>query len=198
VKAAVGTVANSMRLIGRPQTLTPKFFSPESLHVVVAGADAGKFSCFCPGFGVGFPGMSTAFMSMPAHAKVNVVPNITTSLQTSSSSSYNNGKKVYISPDYVAGSTNDNASSAAISLAPRLKEDGEVSLNSKQTVVGLLDISKGGSSVFLKQVEKLFQNYSPTPKILLYRKPTFNRPAPEELRQQISSECSHVIVALAD
>jgi hypothetical protein len=35
-------------------------------------------------------------------------------------------------------------------------------------------------------------------KIKRYRKPTFTKPAPHDLRQQIASECAAVVEALAD
>ncbi len=35
-------------------------------------------------------------------------------------------------------------------------------------------------------------------KIRRYRKPTFTKPAPADLRRQIASECSAVVEALAD
>ena len=41
----------------------PKFSSPESFHIVVTGGPAGKFSSFCPGFGVGRQGMPTYKLS---------------------------------------------------------------------------------------------------------------------------------------
>ena len=48
----------------------PKFTSPTSFHILVAGANAGKFSTTCAGFGVGLPPRPTANLSMACSAKV--------------------------------------------------------------------------------------------------------------------------------
>lgn len=62
--------------------------------------------------------------------------------------------------------------------------------------VALLDISKPRGDVFLDHVEaKLAQMGVASRR---YRKPTFARVAPVDLRHQIVSECDAVIEALAD
>ena len=53
--------------------------------------------------------------------------------------------------------------------------------------VGLLDISKNRGDVFLDRVESHLAGRGLAVK--RYRKPTFTRPAPVELQQQIVSEC---------
>lgn len=68
------------------------------------------------------------------------------------------------------------------------------SLAGKQ--VGLLDISKPRGDVFLDQLEVKLGSLGVT--ALRYRKPTFARVAPADLRQRIISECDLVIEALAD
>jgi hypothetical protein len=62
--------------------------------------------------------------------------------------------------------------------------------------VGLLDISKPRGDVFLDKVEELLADRGLNVK--RYRKPTFTKPAPADLRYQISQECQVVIEALAD
>ncbi|CAK0790055.1 unnamed protein product, partial [Prorocentrum cordatum] len=69
--AAVGFF---MSCLGRPPTLIPKYNSPESFQIVVAGGEAGKFSSLMPGFGVGRAPMSTADMSRPVTARVEARP----------------------------------------------------------------------------------------------------------------------------
>ena len=62
--------------------------------------------------------------------------------------------------------------------------------------VGLLDISKPRGDLFLDRVEERLRASGAT--VLRYRKPTFTKPAPVDLRQEIASRCDAVIEALAD
>ena len=62
--------------------------------------------------------------------------------------------------------------------------------------VGLLDISKPRGNVFLDRIEQRLTDVGATVK--RYRKPTFTKPAPVDLRHEISVECQVVIEALAD
>ena len=63
-------------------------------------------------------------------------------------------------------------------------------------VLGMLDISKPRGDVFLDELEKMFGERGATVK--RYSKPTFTRPAPDELRGRIAEECDAVLEALAD
>ena len=62
--------------------------------------------------------------------------------------------------------------------------------------VGLLDISKARGDVFLDRVEAAFGDRCISTK--RYRKPTFTKNAPSDLRAQIARECGAVVEALAD
>ena len=62
--------------------------------------------------------------------------------------------------------------------------------------VGLLDISKPRGDVFLDEIERLLAERGAGVK--RYAKPTFTRPAPDVLRQQIAAECDAVVEGLAD
>jgi len=62
--------------------------------------------------------------------------------------------------------------------------------------IGLLDISKARGDVFLNKVESLLTERGATVK--RYAKPTFTRVAPVDLRQEIATQCTLVIEALAD
>lgn len=64
--------------------------------------------------------------------------------------------------------------------------------------VGLLDISKARGNVLLDRVAELLGERLPDVEVRRYRKPTFAKPAPDDLRQQIREECGFVIEALAD
>ena len=62
--------------------------------------------------------------------------------------------------------------------------------------VGLLDISKPRGDVFLDRLEAKLQEGGAS--VVRFRKPTFTKPAPVDLRQQIAERCDAVIEALAD
>ncbi len=62
--------------------------------------------------------------------------------------------------------------------------------------IGLLDISKARGDVFLQRVEERL--VAEGAEVLRFRKPTFTRVAPVDLRQEIASRCDAVIEALAD
>ena len=62
--------------------------------------------------------------------------------------------------------------------------------------VALLDISKARGDVFLDRLQARLEVSGAT--VRRYRKPTFTKPAPVDLRQQIAVECGAVIEALAD
>jgi hypothetical protein len=62
--------------------------------------------------------------------------------------------------------------------------------------VGLLDISKPRGNVFLDRVESLLHARGLV--VRRYAKPTFTKPAPIDLRQEIATHCDVIIEALAD
>jgi hypothetical protein len=64
--------------------------------------------------------------------------------------------------------------------------------------VGLLDISKPRGNVLLDRLEQLITVRLPEVEVRRYAKPTFTKPAPEDLRRKIAEECGFVIEALAD
>jgi hypothetical protein len=63
-------------------------------------------------------------------------------------------------------------------------------------VVGLLDISKPRGDVFLDRLEALLGERGV--RTLRFRKPTFAKVAPVDLRHEIATKCDVVIEALAD
>lgn len=62
--------------------------------------------------------------------------------------------------------------------------------------IGLLDISKARGDLFLDRLEEKLRGEGA--EVLRYRKPTFTKPAPVDLRQEIATQCDAVIEALAD
>jgi hypothetical protein len=62
--------------------------------------------------------------------------------------------------------------------------------------VALLDISKPRGDIFLDRLESLLRGRRV--EVERFRKPTYTKPAPADLRQQIRLQCEAVIEALAD
>jgi hypothetical protein len=79
-------------------------------------------------------------------------------------------------------------------VAERQRLDRPASLEG--LTVGLLDISKPRGDVFLDRLEERLVGVGANVK--RYKKPTFTKPAPVDLRHEISVECQVVIEALAD
>ena len=64
--------------------------------------------------------------------------------------------------------------------------------------VGLLDISKPRGNVLLDRLEELISERLPEVEVRRYMKPTFTKPAPDELRRKMAGEVDFVIEGLAD
>ncbi len=65
--------------------------------------------------------------------------------------------------------------------------------------IGLLDISKPGGSIFLDRLEPLLLTQHHAGKVVRIKKPTFAKPAPQAVLDQIRAEgCQAVVEALAD
>ena len=94
-----------------------------------------------------------------------------------------------MSEPFVVLDPTDERAPAARSRAPRLA-------NLADRTIGLVDISKARGDVFLERLgERLGARGA---RIERFRKPTFARGAPVDLRQEIAERCDAVIVALAD
>ena len=62
--------------------------------------------------------------------------------------------------------------------------------------VGLLDISKPRGDLFLDRLESRLRQRGA--EVQRFAKPTFAKPAPVDLRQEIAVKCDAVVEALAD
>ena len=62
--------------------------------------------------------------------------------------------------------------------------------------VGLLDISKPRGDLFLDRLEQRLRERGA--EVKRFRKPTFTKPAPVDLRREIAVSCDAVVEALAD
>lgn len=154
----------------------PKFSSLNSLHILVAGGPAGKFSAFVPGFGSSPPGVDR--VCFPVTRRVEDAVQLPPADATA--------------PD--DGTLVDPRDWAEVSVAlatrPEIR-DGDV--------IGLVDIGKRKGDEFLDALEAQLQATYPTAKLRRYRKPTMTKPCPADIRERIcSDECSFVITALAD
>ena len=64
--------------------------------------------------------------------------------------------------------------------------------------VALLDISKPRGDVLMDRLAARLGEMLPAVRLVRYRKPTYTKPAPEDLRKRIAEEAGFVIEALAD
>lgn len=64
--------------------------------------------------------------------------------------------------------------------------------------VAFLDISKPRGNILIDRLETLLAERLPEVSFQRYAKPTFTKPAPDELRRQIDAENDFVVEALAD
>jgi hypothetical protein len=86
----------------------------------------------------------------------------------------------------------DPTSERSVALRPR----GPRLATLDGVTVGLLDISKPRGDVFLARLEERLRERGA--RVIRYRKPTFTKPAPVDLRQEIAVQCGAVVEALAD
>ncbi len=64
--------------------------------------------------------------------------------------------------------------------------------------LGIIDIAKARGDVFCDEVERLVRERFPTLEVIRLRKPTYTKPAPDDLREEVGARCRAVIQALAD
>lgn len=79
---------------------------------------------------------------------------------------------------------------------PRTTARRPASLDGK--IVTLLDISKANGNHLLDRIEALLRERARPQAIVRKRKPTFARPAPDELRREIVGSTDVLVEALAD
>lgn len=80
--------------------------------------------------------------------------------------------------------------------SPAMRERVERPASLDGLTVGLLDISKPRGDVFLDRLAGVLTERGL--RVERYRKPTFTKPAPVDLRHEIATHCDVVIEALAD
>ena len=80
--------------------------------------------------------------------------------------------------------------------SPSIRELTNRPISLDGLTVALLDISKPRGNVFLDHLEARLNSSGLVTK--RYRKPTYTKPAPIDLRHEIARDCQAVIEALAD
>jgi hypothetical protein len=81
-------------------------------------------------------------------------------------------------------------------LAPAIRSRVDRPKNLEGRTVALLDISKARGDVYLDRLAELLTEHGV--RVERYRKPTFAKVAPIDLRHEIATKCDVVIEALAD
>lgn len=81
-------------------------------------------------------------------------------------------------------------------LEPAVRQPSPRRASLDGSTVGLLDISKPRGDVFLDRLSELLVERGA--RVERFRKPTFTKRAPVDLRHEISTRCDVVIEALAD
>ena len=81
-------------------------------------------------------------------------------------------------------------------LAPAHRELSARPASLDGLTIGLLDISKARGDVFLDRLDQLLVERGHA--TVRYKKPTFTKNAPIDLRHEIATRCDVVIEALAD
>ena len=64
--------------------------------------------------------------------------------------------------------------------------------------VGIVDISKPRGDVFCDELEILLRSRVHNLEVVRLRKPTYTKPAPPDVRDEVAKRCKAVIQALAD
>lgn len=80
--------------------------------------------------------------------------------------------------------------------SPAMRERVARLVSLEGRTVGLLDIAKPRGDIFLDRIEARLREHGADVK--RYKKPTFTKPAPVDLRQRIAVECDAMLEALAD
>ena len=64
--------------------------------------------------------------------------------------------------------------------------------------LGIIDIAKPRGDIFCDEIERLLHDRFPRLDVIRLQKPTYTKPAPGDLRDEVGERCQAVIQALAD
>jgi hypothetical protein len=191
VSRALGTLAGT------------KMLSPSSIHIVVAGSRAGKFSCVMPGFGAG---TSEAMKKLSSCVTKPIRPaprNMAENVKALARAVF--GDAVAAPESDGSGENRSICDPRGQCTMPQMVQAPRSNISIMQGtsggagagVLGLLDISKPGGSMFFDRLAVLMKARGVT-RIKRYQKPTFSRQCPMDLRRRIARECDAVVLSLAD
>ena len=200
VQARLFELTDSPSLCDTARAL-PKFASPQAIHIVVAGAAAGKFSAWLHGFGFGEAGMKSEMsraVTVPVRAlpcsPEDLVVRARAAAAAASKAERENGECDGGAQCTVLLDPTPAATAKAFPRASRVAFDTQKKL---ATRVALLDIGKPKGRQMLDVVEARFQKMGAD--VTRYAKPGPSRPAAEHLKRTILGERNEaLVVALAD
>eukprot|EP00941_MAST-03F_sp_MAST-3F-sp1_P005257 g5257.t1 len=169
----------------RLAAMVPKLNSYNSLHIIVTGSIAGKYSAVMPGFG-----MNAKAPMKISKCVTKAIPSYTTPNKGNRAKAMKQMKQELQKPvKYIIDPRGTGKSKRRLSRQCERKKDIKT--------IGLCDISKPGGSVLFNRLEKFFVEKKGCI-VKRYCKPTFARPIPKLLCDQIAAECDVVINGLAD
>jgi hypothetical protein len=183
-------------------TMSPKMFKPSSIHIVVSGSSAGKFSCVMPGFGCGLTGFGSGLKnSMKLSTCVTEpIPSEPTNMRADAAAL----ESVVAASDHAAAAKfpmvvcNPRGKCGLAPLVQAKRGIGGGGEGVPPRVLGMMDISKPGGSIFFDRLAELMVSAGGVTTVRRYQKPTFSKQCPDSLRRRIASECDSVVLALAD
>jgi hypothetical protein len=164
----------------------PKFESPQSIHIIVAGAPGGKFSAWMHGFGFGARAAGEATMSRAVSTPVAPWAGVRSPIAPAGIAT-DAGQEERLLVD--AG---PYEAIPELALVPR-KADLAVA------PVAFLDINKPKGNIFLDSVASSLTAQYPGIVINRYNKPGPSRPCSVELREKVLADGNGTLIAaLAD
>lgn len=178
----------------------PKFVSPDSFHILVTGAPAGKFSSVSPGFGIGVPPRPTANLSRACSATIEPMPPAMLDKDEQGETEAEAEAAEESSRQLLAAlvkPTSDYRDAPMLPPSARLASLASSSAR-RPITLGLLDISKHGGATLLDRLQTRLEADHCHLRCRRFCKPTFSRPMPADLASTIQKECDAVVLALAD
>ena len=171
---------------------TPKMCNSNSIHIVVSGSNAGKFSSVVPGFGCALK--SSMVLSTCVTKSIPAAPE-----------TMEKGAAIALANVAAAGVaiTNIVDPRGVCDMVPTVQalrkgsSGSPGSPGSPPETVGFMDISKPGGSMYFDRLVELMKSKGVL-NVKRYTKPTFSKQCPMKLRTRIAAECDAVVLALAD
>jgi hypothetical protein len=185
---AMGRIGLLQKMALNVFSKTPKMRNSNSIHIVVSGSNAGKFSSVVPGFGCALK--SSMLCSTCVTKSIPAAPH------TMEKNAAITLAKVAANNDFVTSICDPRG---VCDMKPTIQA---LRKGFPPKTLGLLDISKPGGSLYFDRLVELMKLHQKDKGVITnvkrYRKPTFSKQCPMDLRRRIASECDAVVLALAD